>query len=280
VYAVAGQGIGNRVKHLAAAGAAAAFYGLAVRAWWLRDAGLDCDWERLFASVPLDLRAGPPPLIRRNLRAGAWLWLPEGETYPGASAYPDPHFGGHCVGRPATGATRLTDAREVPGPVQAKYRAIFATFRPQADILRRVERLAGELGLEECIGVHVRKTDMEQGMQRHFPGGSPYADDAYFAFMDAHAARHRDARFLVVSDAPDAVERFRRRYGSRVLTSGEIERGRVGARAVVDALQDLLLLSRTRHIIAAYKSSFSELAWWWGQATLEIVGLDVPPPPA
>src|SRR5262249_46078698 len=160
-----------------------------------------------------------------------------------------------------------------------KYRGIFAMFRPSVEILESVEKRVGELGLSECVGVHIRKTDMEQIMRRYFPQGSPYDDNAYFAFMDAHATRMRDARFFVVSDSPDALERVRRRYGNRVLTSGDIERGRVGTRAVMDALQDLLLLSRTRHIVAAYKSSFSEVAWWWGNATLEVVGLDVPGSP-
>ena len=153
-------------------------------------------------------------------------------------------------------------------------------FRPLVEILQSVDKLGSELGLGECIGIHLRKTDMEQIMRRYFPHGSPYDDDAYFASMDAHAAHAHDARFFVVSDCPNAMERVRRRYGSRVLTSGSAARGRVGTRAGVDALRDLLLLSKTRHIVAAYKSSFSELAWWWGNATLEVVGLDAPRPPA
>jgi hypothetical protein len=280
VYAVAGQGIGNRLKHLASAWSAAAFHGHTVRAWWLRDAGLDCEWERLFGSVPIDLREGAPPLTVGNLKPGSWLWLPEGETYPDASEYPDRHFGGNCVGRPGTGATRLTIAREIPAEIRNRYRAIFAMFRPHVEILRHVDKLSSELGLGECIGVHVRKTDMEQGMRQHFPHGSPYDDDAYFAFIDAHTAYAHEARFFVVSDCRNAMERVRRRYGSRVLTSGDIERGRVGTRAGIDALQDLLLLSKTKHIVAAYKSAFSEMAWWWGNATLEVVGLDAPNPQA
>jgi hypothetical protein len=279
VYAVAGQGIGNRLKHLASACAAAAYYGHRACGWWLHDDGLDCDWERLFASVPLELREGPPPLGLWRLRAGAWLWLPADEGYPDAGEYPDRRFGGRCVGRPAAGAVRLTIPREIPAGVQDRYRAIFAGFRPRDEILQHVGRVAGELGLEACIGVHVRKTDMEQGMQQHFPGGSPYEDAAYFASMDGHLARARDVRFFVVSDSPEALERFRRRYGARLLTSGEIPRGRVGSRAVIAALQDLLFLSRTTHIVGSYKSSFSEMAWWWGRATLEIVGLDEPAPP-
>jgi hypothetical protein len=161
-----------------------------------------------------------------------------------------------------------------------KYRAIFAMFQPHGEILESVDRLRSEVGLDECIGVHVRKTDMELGMRQHFPHRSPYDDNAYFAFMDAHTTNAHDTLFFVVSDCPNALERVRRRYGSRILTSGDIERGRVGTRAGIDALRDLLLLSKTRHIVAAYKSAFSEMAWWWGNATLEVVGLDVPRPRA
>jgi hypothetical protein len=276
VYALAGGGVGNRLKHLAAACYAAGFYGCTARAWWRRDRSLSCEWRNLFASVPLDLRDGIPPLTTRNLRVGSWLWLSDAERYHDAGEYPDGIFGGHCIGQPSPGATRLALARDVPDEIRNKYRALFSLFQPREDILRNVNGLASELGLRECIGVHVRKTDMERNLWRVFGPASPADDAAYFAFMDAHVARAHEARFFVVSDSPDALERVRRRYGRRVVTSGQIEFGRVGTRAATDALKDVLLLSQTGHIVAAYASSFSEIAWWWSNATLEVVGIDVP----
>jgi hypothetical protein len=91
------------------------------------------------------------------------------------------------------------------------------------------------------------------------------------ALLDAAPAR---SRFLVVSDADEAIGDLEARYGTeRVLhfprtTSRRDSYGL--AEGTREDLIDMLLLARTRTLYASYLSTFSEAAWWLGGATANV----------
>lgn len=136
-----------------------------------------------------------------------------------------------------------------------------AFFRPLPQIASHVALLSSKLNIEDCVGVHMRGPGRNHGgvrhMNRHFAliNGMPFP--AFTRLIDAMPA---SIRLFVCSDAFQAVELFKQRYGRRVITTespllreGEAheagEYRRIGDRLIKDALTDALLLSKCRHLL-------------------------------
>ncbi|KKK69937.1 hypothetical protein LCGC14_2929050, partial [marine sediment metagenome] len=66
------------------------------------------------------------------------------------------------------------------------------------------------------------------------------------------------------------------KYGERMVACSRVnhKRDRDSVLAVKESLIDLLILSKTKHILGTYLSSFTEMAWWFGncKAKVEIMG--------
>ena len=69
-------------------------------------------------------------------------------------------------------------------------------------------------------------------------------------------------------DNHEIVDLFRNRYGDRIITRENYketmgDRGRWQKEGIIDAMIDLLLLSKNKTLIGTYISTFSELSWWY-----------------
>ena len=74
--------------------------------------------------------------------------------------------------------------------------------------------------------------------------------------------------FFVTADTPEIIEKMKKRYGDKIITRenyketmGHRERGQ--KQGVIDAMIDLLLLSKNKTLIGTYVSTFSEMSWWF-----------------
>jgi hypothetical protein len=108
------------------------------------------------------------------------------------------------------------------------------------------DRIAGQISDSESVALHVRRSDYLQPHNRNAFG---ICDPSYYAFA-ASRMRERvsNPKFFVFSDAPEwCSERFTDKDFTVASTVGG------------DAVDDLALMARCRHHIAA-NSSFS----WWG----------------
>jgi hypothetical protein len=89
---------------------------------------------------------------------------------------------------------------------------------------------------------------------------------------------YNTANFFVSSDADWIVNMLIRKYGQRILSfpKRKAGRGRKSRTGMQDILVDLLLLSRNKHLVASYFSTFSELAWWFGGCKAKVEILENP----
>lgn len=124
------------------------------------------------------------------------------------------------------------------------------SLRPRRALIERAERF----GLpERCLGVHLRRGEA-------FPEFHLSRDEHFEAIMSALLREFPDLKFFLSTDDPATEEKFRGRFGERVLHLPKTGGGRRTREGMEEAMVDLLLLSRTRAIIGNNFSTFSHAA--------------------
>jgi hypothetical protein len=125
----------------------------------------------------------------------------------------------------------------------------------QPHILDRIQSFQSEYWSDDIVGVHVRYTDLRTDL------------DAYDTALARHFRGRTPSRIFLATDNPDIITRYRQRYPDVVTTTKWYpESGRSlhqnaecddRVRNGVEALVDMHLLSRVRHLIYPGSSTFS-----------------------
>jgi len=96
----------------------------------------------------------------------------------------------------------------------------------------------------------------------------------FYEIMD----RMDNANFFMSCDSPEVLNRFAEKYGDRLIyyPKRTFMGDRNSVNGVQDVLIDLYLLSKNNRIIVSFGSTFSEMAWWFGncQAEVELIGIN------
>ncbi len=160
-------------------------------------------------------------------------------------------------------AERLYLMEESVGRLEAREEAIAETgrvlagFRLNPYVAAQLHRLSRQLEIDRCIGIHVRRGDAPSNRRVEVS-----------RVAETLSAKHPEARMFVASDDEAVLANFQKRFGGRVVVFEARSRCRTDRTAGQDALIELLLLSRTRRMIAGY-SSFAQVAAMVGGIELE-----------
>jgi glycosyltransferase involved in cell wall biosynthesis len=125
-------------------------------------------------------------------------------------------------------------------------------------VARRVQAFASAHFGRCTIGVHVRRTDFQQLLERL--DLQETVDEDYFALLEECLSLRGDLTVFIASDCEETRERFRMRLGARTCIADApcLDRGRL--EGTQSALTDMLLLSRTDFVCCAPYSTFSTFA--------------------
>jgi len=77
-------------------------------------------------------------------------------------------------------------------------------------------------------------------------------------------------RFFVSAQTPETLAILSDRYPGRVIQQEDKQSSSDGVRHMQNALVDLLCLSRGSELIGTFGSTFTEMAWWFGQCTQRV----------
>lgn len=157
----------------------------------------------------------------------------------------------------------------VPPHLRAAFLAAFERLEVRPPILAAVDGVTAGWP-PGTVAVHVRSWAGSEFRRRTL-----FDLDRFFHAVDRRAG----APLFVCADAPEVLDAFRRRYGSRVLPgAGDDETvGHSGhtddERVLVRALTDMLCLARADALVGTRLSTFTECAWWLGgcRQRLELV---------
>ena len=153
----------------------------------------------------------------------------------------------------------------IPEEIRQKLLIYVNRLKPKTQMI--VDDFTEKHNLKNCIGIHIRKGDYRFTAERRDKVSS---EEKFIKRMNEMP---KD-KFFLCTDSEKTEDKFKKIFGGRIIACPKGNRKRSKAMAIREALVDLLLLSKTKHILGSYLSTFTELAWWFGgcKAKVEIMG--------
>ncbi|MFM8979032.1 MAG: hypothetical protein ACKOSS_00995 [Planctomycetia bacterium] len=253
ITVVPGGGLCNRMAMLDSALALGRRLQRPVHVLWKLGHQLNCRLERLFEPLPglasiacvhNDTLAGR---ISTRVRQG-WADLRGTDTWYRAGLYTlrnDPQ----ALLERARQAARLRIRGDTRFYADG---APFQGFRPAPALAARIAQASR--GLEQALGVHIRRTDHAEALRR-----SPL--EAFQQALRQERRRDPGTRFYVATDDSAVLQALVQEHGAAIVHSTPRSLDRNCPEAIEDALLDLWCLSRCRAVLGSVGSTFSETAW-------------------
>jgi len=160
-----------------------------------------------------------------------------------------------------------------PPYFRGKYMVTFGKFKINQDILDYVSDFIEEWD-ENTIGLHIRSWYCD----RH----KYHSNELFENAIDLY---DKDKKIFLCGDNDEVLKHFEDKYGDRIIKHPQkrfnhphlAESGHNHeTQASVDAFIDLLLLSHCDKIVGTYASTFTEVAWWFGDTKPRVT---IPEPP-
>ena len=71
-------------------------------------------------------------------------------------------------------------------------------------------------------------------------------------------------KFFLCTDSKEIEDMMEKEFKNRIIKYPKSNFSRTDVKATQEGLIDLILLSKTKHILGTYRSTFTEVAWWLG----------------
>ena len=143
-------------------------------------------------------------------------------------------------------------------------------LKPLRSIEREVNNFQRKHNITNCVGVHIRRGDFAD---RKTSPGKVSSDEKFIERMNELVKENYKTKFFLCTDSKEVEEKLEKIFPKRIIKFPKTSFTRTEVRATQEGLMDLLLLSKTKHILGTYKSTFTEMAWWIGEckAKVEII---------
>ena len=128
----------------------------------------------------------------------------------------------------------------------------YKCFTPVDAILDRVSSILPE-NCTNLVGVHIRRTDNIESITM-----SP--TELFEHAIEEEIENNPRVQFYLATDSPEEEQRLISVFGPRIIVNTCKDLRRDSQQGIVDALVDLICLSRTTKIFGSFWSSFSETA--------------------
>ena len=279
------RGLANRLRAITSCQALAEHLGIGAAFHWAPGRGFSEEpWPELFAN---ELALIGPAEYADELRSGRPIadeWLARNES--GDRVPFGPWTRRRLLGRirrrglvwdeASRNLDRELQERGATGlePVRELRKVLCRRLRPALRLARVVDAFVGaRFAGHEVVGVQIRRGDALASKSPELYRSS--TDEAFAAGMDGILADRPDTRFFLATDCEKTQQRFRERYGERLLVHdkpfvasvwGDSKAGQA------DAVVDLFLLSRTREVLCTRGSTFGRMATLIGGIDFRFVG--------
>ena len=145
----------------------------------------------------------------------------------------------------------------IPEEIRLEYLKQLKKLKIKNNILQEVKNFSKKFN-NNTVSVQIRSWNDDPIKQKLFNIND------FYKLMDSM----ENNNFFVTADTPEIIEKMKKRYGDKIITRenyketmGHRERGQ--KQGVIDAMIDLLLLSKNKTLIGTYVSTFSEMSWWF-----------------
>jgi hypothetical protein len=145
----------------------------------------------------------------------------------------------------------------IPEEIRLDYLKQLKKLKIKNNILQEVKNFSKKFN-NNTVSVQIRSWNDDPIKQKLFN------IEDFYKLMDSMV----DNNFFVTADTSEIIKKMKERYGDKIITRenyqetmGHRERGQ--KQGVIDAMVDLLLLSKNKTLIGTYVSTFSEMSWWF-----------------
>ena len=159
---------------------------------------------------------------------------------------------------------------DVPEEVKRSIVSYLKKIKPHETVREAIDNFQRKQNLGEMVGIHIRRGDFAD---RKVSPGMVSSDEKFIRRMKELIKEDSKITFFLSTDSEEIERKFENEFGSRIIKYPKTNFIRTNVKATQEGLIDLLLLSKTKHIIGTYRSTFTEMAWWFGdcKAKIEIV---------
>lgn len=158
----------------------------------------------------------------------------------------------------------------IPEEVKENILIYLRKLKPLKNLQKEIINFQKKHNLKKIIGVHIRRGDFAD---RKVSPGKVSSDEKFIERMNELIKENPKVKFFLCTDSKEMEEKLERIFTEKIIKFPKTSFIRTDVRATQEGLIDLILLSKTKHILGTYKSTFNELAWWWGgcKAKMEII---------
>ena len=133
-------------------------------------------------------------------------------------------------------------------------------LKPLKKLYDKISKFDNKNKMKSCIGVHIRRGDF---IVRGSPGEFS-VDERFINRMKEILSKNKKQKFFLCTDSPYVEDKLKKIFEDRILIFPKTNFDRTEVIFTQEGLIDLFLLSKTKHILGTYGSTFTEMAWWFG----------------
>jgi len=130
-----------------------------------------------------------------------------------------------------------------------------------------VENFSNAYNVKNLVGVHIRRDDFKM---RGKNDSDVASDELFIERMNELIQEDNNTKFLLCTDSQEVEDKFINEFPNKIIVYKKKNRDRTSKITTQQGLIDMLLLSKTKHIIGTYMSTFNELAWWFGGCKVKV----------
>lgn len=156
--------------------------------------------------------------------------------------------------------------KKIPVKILEDILASLRELNIKKDILKEVSRFSKRFN-NNTIGVHIRKGDfiwLKSGI------GKVSDEDCYIEEIKKEIQINPKSNFFLATEDPQTEKKFKAIFNNKISAYPKKKYKREDEGSVQEAFIELLLLSKTKKILGAFGSTFTELSWYFGECKSEI----------
>lgn len=150
---------------------------------------------------------------------------------------------------------------DIPEKIKGEIISYLKKLKPLKSIQREVTDFFKKYNLEKTIGVHIRRGDFAD---RPVSPGGVSSDKKFIERMNGLIEEDPQIKFFLCTDSKEMEDKMENEFPKKIIKFPKKSFERTDVRATQEGLIDLLLLSKTKQILGTYQSTFTEMAWWFG----------------
>lgn len=136
-------------------------------------------------------------------------------------------------------------------------------FKPTKEVMEIANNTIINLPSKNIIGIHIRRTDNKISIEQ-----SPIT--LFKNKIDENLRIDSNVCFYLATDSEDIKHELKHEYGNIIISSSKIA-SRKTESGIIEALAEMIILSKCKMLYGSYWSSFSEAASLLGDTPIEIL---------